>query len=90
VLAGGSVHARAGEIFLPTHEYFAGMDCPWANASLVNLKDMFASVVGSSVAGDVVADVIGSVVADSGVTGLAVAEGVGDEHAEKSIDIKSI
>jgi hypothetical protein len=45
VLAGGSFHARAGEIFLPMQEYFAGMDCPFPNASLVSSRDMVASVV---------------------------------------------
>src|SRR5512134_511382 len=50
VPAGGSVQARAGEMFLPTHEYFAGMDCPLANASLVSWKVMSASRVGSEVA----------------------------------------
>jgi hypothetical protein len=48
VPAGGSFHARAGEMFFPTHEYFAGMDCPFANASLVNVRDMVASVAGDS------------------------------------------
>jgi hypothetical protein len=52
VPAGGSFQARAGEMFLPTHEYFAGIDCPLANASLVNLKDMSASVVGSNDSGE--------------------------------------
>ena len=42
--AGGSVQASAGEIFFPTHEYLAGMDCPFANASLVKVRDMVASV----------------------------------------------
>jgi len=36
VPTGGSVHASAGEMFLPMQEYFAGMDCPFANASLVS------------------------------------------------------
>jgi hypothetical protein len=44
VPAGGSFHASAGEMFFPTHEYFAGIDCPFANASLVNVRDMVASV----------------------------------------------
>jgi hypothetical protein len=44
VPAGGSFHASAGERFFPTHEYFAGMDCPFANASLVNVRDIVASV----------------------------------------------
>src|SRR5919197_2263590 len=48
VPAGGSFHARAGEIFLPMQEYLAGMDCPFANASLVRLRDMVASIVGDS------------------------------------------
>ena len=46
VPAGGSFHASAGEIFFPTHEYLAGMDCPFANASLVKVRDMVASVAG--------------------------------------------
>src|SRR5258705_6133873 len=45
VPVGGSFHASAGEMFFPTHEYLAGMDCPFANASLVNVRDMVASVV---------------------------------------------
>src|SRR6476619_1823235 len=44
VPAGGSFQARAGEIFFPIHEYFAGIDCPVANASLVKVRDMVASV----------------------------------------------
>jgi hypothetical protein len=44
VPAGGSIQASAGEIFFPTHEYLAGMDCPFANASLVRVRDMVASV----------------------------------------------
>jgi len=52
---GGSFQARAGEMFLPTHEYLAGIDCPFANASLVNLKDISASVVDSTLCGDVTA-----------------------------------
>jgi hypothetical protein len=44
VPAGGSSHASPGEIFFPLHEYLAGMDCPFANASLVNLKDIGTSV----------------------------------------------
>jgi len=50
VLAGGSSQARAGEMFFPMHEYLAGMDCPFANASLVKVRDMVASVAGISVA----------------------------------------
>src|SRR4026208_2361836 len=49
VPAGGSFQVRAGEMFFPTHEYLAGMDCPFANASLVNVRDMVASVAGISV-----------------------------------------
>src|SRR4030095_7514687 len=48
VPAGGSFHASAGEMFFPIHEYFAGMDCPFANASLVNVRDMVASVAADS------------------------------------------
>jgi len=44
VAAGGSFHVSPGEIFFPTHEYLAGMDCPFANASLVKVRDMVASV----------------------------------------------
>jgi len=44
VAAGGSFHVSPGEIFFPTHEYLAGMDCPFANASLVTVRDMVASV----------------------------------------------
>src|SRR5258706_14467132 len=52
VPAGGSVHVSAGEIFLPIQVYFAGMDCPFANASLVSWRVMLASgVVDSDVAG---------------------------------------
>src|SRR5574339_10785 len=48
VPAGGSLHARAGEIFLPVQAYLAGMDCPFVNASLVSSRDMAASVAGVS------------------------------------------
>jgi hypothetical protein len=48
VPAGGSFHASAGEMFFPTHEYLAGMDCPFANASLVSVRDMVASVADDS------------------------------------------
>jgi hypothetical protein len=48
VPAGGSFHASAGEMFFPTHEYLAGMDCPFANASLVKVRDMVASVADDS------------------------------------------
>jgi hypothetical protein len=75
VPAGGSFQARAGEMFLPMQEYFAGMDCPLVNASLVNLKDISASVVDSIVPGPVVS---GSAVA---VAGEVV-------HAERGIEIK--
>lgn len=40
VPVGGSPHASAGEIFFPTHEYFAGMDAPFANASLVRVSEL--------------------------------------------------
>jgi hypothetical protein len=56
VPAGGSFHASAGEMFFPTHEYFAGMDCPFTNASLVSSRDMVASVAGVSDSGVVVAE----------------------------------
>ena len=63
--AGGSVHARAGEIFLPMQEYLAGMDCPLLNASLVSWRDMFASAeVGTAVAGWMDADFV---LTDAGV-----------------------
>jgi hypothetical protein len=65
VLAGGSVHARLGEIFFPVHEYFAGIDCPVANASLVKVRDMVASVPVDSVSGAVVAEGCDVVVADA-------------------------
>jgi hypothetical protein len=32
-------------MFFPTQEYFAGMDCPFANASLLSSMDMSASVL---------------------------------------------
>src|SRR6266498_1976226 len=41
---GGSFHVRAGEMFLPVQVYFAGMDCPLANASLLISIDIAASV----------------------------------------------
>ncbi len=44
VPAGGSFHVRAGEMFLPVQVYFAGMDCPLANASLLISIDIAASV----------------------------------------------
>ena len=56
VPAGGSFHASAGEMFFPTHEYFAGMDCPFANASLVKVRDMVASVALDSDSGVDVAE----------------------------------
>jgi hypothetical protein len=69
VPAGGSSQVMAGEMFFPTHEYLAGMDCPFANASLVNVRDMVASVAGISVAavsdaGMDVAEDLGVLVAD--------------------------
>jgi hypothetical protein len=64
VLAGGSSQARAGEIFFPMHEYFAGMDCPFANASLVKVRDMVASVPVGSDLGAVAAEGCVVVVAD--------------------------
>src|SRR5262245_51810401 len=76
VLAGGSFQARGGEIFLPTHEYFDGMDCPLANASLVNLKDISASVVGSTVS-------VGLTV------GADVVVGVETAQAENKMNIKT-
>jgi hypothetical protein len=36
----------AGDTFFPTQEYFAGMDCPFTNASLFRSRDMSASGVG--------------------------------------------
>jgi hypothetical protein len=74
--AGGSFQVRGGEMFLPMHEYFAGMDCPLANASLVNLKDMSASVVDSTISGEIVA-------------GSDVAVAVEDAQAESKMDIKT-
>jgi len=56
VPAGGSFHASAGEMFLPIQEYFAGMACPFTNASLVISRDMVASIAGAS-GGVVAADV---------------------------------
>src|SRR6266498_1525751 len=44
VPAGGSFHVRAGEMFLPVQVYFAGMDCPLANASLLISIAIAASV----------------------------------------------
>jgi hypothetical protein len=41
---GGSSQVSEGEMFFPTHEYFAGMDCPFVNASLVKVRDIFTSV----------------------------------------------
>ena len=76
VPAGGSFQARAGEMFFPMQEYFAGMDCPFTNASLVNVRAIFASVAGIS-DGMVGWDGVG----DSGTTGdsrVAVPEGVHD------------
>jgi hypothetical protein len=48
VPAGGSFHASAGETFFPVQAYFAGMDCPFVNASLVSSRDMVASIAGVS------------------------------------------
>src|SRR5574338_316580 len=64
VPAGASSQARAGEMFLPLQEYFAGIDCPLTNASLVSSRDMIASFEG-------VSEVVGS---------SAVARGSGDAH----------
>src|SRR5690349_14843861 len=65
VPAGGSFQARAGEIFFPMQEYFAGMDCPFANASLVKVRDMVASVAVDSNSGADVAEGWNEVVADA-------------------------
>jgi hypothetical protein len=75
VPAGGSFQARAGEMFLPMQEYFAGMDCPLVNASLVNLKDISASNVDS-------------IVPDALASGSDVAVAVEDAQAERGIEIK--
>jgi hypothetical protein len=64
---GGSVQARAGEIFLPVQAYLAGMDCPFMNASLVSVRDMVASVEGVSDAGDVAMDSGVAVLVPAGV-----------------------
>jgi hypothetical protein len=45
VPAGGSLQVREGETFFPIQEYFAGMDCPFSNASLFRVRDMSASGV---------------------------------------------
>jgi hypothetical protein len=44
VPVGGSFQLRAGEIFFPVQAYFAGMDCPFTNASLVSARDIVTSV----------------------------------------------
>src|SRR6266536_5206136 len=44
VPAGEPLHVSAGELFLPVQVYFAGMDCPLANASLLISIDIAASV----------------------------------------------
>src|SRR5262245_31306982 len=74
VPAGGSFHAGAGALFRLIQEYFAGMDCPFANASLVNLKDMSASVVDS-------------IVTVAIVSGSGVAVAVEAAQAERNIHI---
>src|ERR671924_1974501 len=51
VPAGGPLQAKAGEIFLPVQAYLAGMDCPFTNASLVNVRDIVVSVIRNSVDG---------------------------------------
>ena len=53
---GGFIPGEAGEIFVPTHEYFAGIDCPVANASLVKVRDMVASVPVDSDSGKLAAE----------------------------------
>jgi hypothetical protein len=76
---GGSFHVRAGEIFFPIQEYFAGMDCPFVNASLVSSRDIVASGEGDSDAAD-------SVIVD--VTGVGVREDAQDATTTLSmIDI---
>jgi hypothetical protein len=65
VPAGGSLQDRVGEMFFPTHEYLAGMDCPFANASLVKVRDMVASVPVDSDWGVVAAEGCAVVVADA-------------------------
>jgi hypothetical protein len=66
---GGSFQDRAGEMFLPVQAYFAGMDCPFTNASLVSSRDMVASV-------EEISDVVESsvVVVDSGDVVRVVAD----------------
>lgn len=51
VPAGGSPHESAGEMFLPLHVYFTGMDAPLANASLVRVSE-FATIASVGSAGD--------------------------------------
>jgi hypothetical protein len=55
VPAGGSLQDKAGEIFRPVQAYFAGIDCPFMNASLVKVRDMVVSEAGISVDGEDVA-----------------------------------
>jgi hypothetical protein len=55
VPAGGSLQAKAGEIFRPVQAYLAGMDCPFTNASLVKVRDMVVSMAGISADGGDVA-----------------------------------
>src|SRR5574338_908244 len=49
VPAGGSPQLRSGDTFLPTHEYLAGIDCPFVNALLLSCRDISASEVGVEV-----------------------------------------
>src|SRR5688500_4116706 len=86
VAAGGSVHASAGDTFLPTQEYLAGMDCPLVNASLVSAKDMVASV-------EDVTDESGSEGVEAVIESSAVAAGDGESagnsaaHAANSMSM---
>jgi len=63
-------------LFLPMQEYFAGMDCPFANASLVNLKDISASNVDS-------------IVPDARASGSDIGVAVEDAQAESNKAIKT-
>jgi hypothetical protein len=65
-------------MFLPMQEYFAGMDCPLVNASLVSWRDMFAS---DGIGSDVDAVVAASMLIDAGVV---VGEDVQAESKDSS------
>jgi len=79
-------------MFFPAHEYFAGIDCPLTNTSLLNSRDMGTSVADGSGVASVGAErsvAVGASTVALGISNVAVDWAgdvvVGDEHATNSV-----